>query len=324
MQPFEYIQPKDIKNAATISEKEGNAAILYAGGTDVIGLIKSNIIAPSKVINLKSISGLSEINYIEGVGLKIGALTTVSEIAEHSLIQKKFSVVSEAAKSVASPQIRNVGTISGNICQRPRCWYFREDFDCIRKGGATCYAVGGENKYHCIIGGGPCYIVHPSDIAVALVALNAEFTISSGKNSKQVPANNFFVLPTQDEQHENILKPGEIITEIFIPDLPDNARSSYIKFTERNVWDFAIVSVAAVISKNGNKIKSAEIVFGGVAPKPWRDENLVRSMLGLNISVKSIEISAVQALSLAQPMEKNEYKVFLARNLVKKVLLNLV
>ena len=320
MQTFEYIQPKDIKNATSISEKEGDEAILYAGGTDVLGLIKNNIISPSKVVNLKSISGLNEINYTEGAGLKIGALTTINEIAEHPLIQEKFTVLAEAAKSVASPQLRNVGTIVGNICQRPRCWYFREDFDCIRKGGDLCYAISAENKYHCIIGGGPCYIVHPSDIAVALVALNAEFTITNGKNSKQVPANNFFVLPTKDEQHENILKPGEIITEIFIPDLPDNTKSSYIKFTERDVWDFAIVSVAAVISKNSNKIKFAEIVFGGVAPKPWIDENLTRTLQGMDLSDKSVEAVAANALTNAEPMEKNEYKIYLARNLVKKVL----
>jgi len=323
MQTFEYIQPKDIKNAASISEKEGDAAILFAGGTDVLGLIKNYIIAPSKVINLKSLPGLSEINYIEGTGLKIGALTTVGEIADHALIKDKFTVLSEAAKSVASPQLRNVGTIAGNICQRPRCWYFREDFDCIRKGGDLCYAIGAENKYHCIVGGGPCYIVHPSDIAVALVALKAKITISNGKNSKQVPANEFFVLPVQDEHHENILKPGEIITEIFIPDLHANTRSMYIKFTERSIWDFAIVSVAAVISKSSNKLNSAEIVFGGVAPKPWIDENLTRMLSGMDLSDKSIEAAAAKALSDAEPMDKNEYKIPLARNLVKKILKSL-
>ena len=258
MQTFKYVQPKSLGDAAGLSEKEGDAAILFAGGTDVLGLIKNDIISPSEVINLKSIPGLNNIEYSDGAGLKIGALTTVNEIAEHPVIMEKFVVLSEAAKEVASPQLRNVGTIGGNICQRPRCWYFREEFDCIRKGGDICYAVGGENKYHCVVGGGPCYIVHPSDIAVALVALNAGFTITNGKDIRKVSADKFFVLPEQNSLQENILKPGEILTEIFIPELPSDASSRYIKFTERNVWDFAIVSVAAIVNRSSNKIRTLQ------------------------------------------------------------------
>ena len=323
MQTFKFLQPKSLSDAAGISEKEGDAAVLFAGGTDVLGLIKNDIISPSKVINLKSIPGLDKIDDTNGAGLKIGALTTVSEIAEHPVIMKKFTVLSVAAKEVASPQLRNIGTIGGNICQRPRCWYFREDFDCIRKGGDVCYAIGGENKYHCIVGGGPCYIVHPSDIAVALVALNAEFTITNGNDFRKVPADKFFILPEQNTLQENILKPGEILTEIFIPELPLSASSRYIKFTERNVWDFAIVSVAAIVNKTGNKVSTAQIVFGGVAPKPWIDENLTSMLIGMELSDKSIEAAAANMLMDAEPMEKNDYKIPLARNLVKKVLKDL-
>jgi xanthine dehydrogenase YagS FAD-binding subunit len=321
MQTFKYVQPKSLSDAASLSEKEGDAAVLFAGGTDVLGLMKNDIISPSKVINLKSIPGLDTIEYTDGAGLKIGALTTVNEIAEHPVIMKKFTVLSEAVKEVASPQLRNVGTIGGNICQRPRCWYFREDFDCIRKGGDICYAIGGENKYHCIVGGGPCYIVHPSDIAVALVALNAEFTITNGKDSRKVLADKFFVLSEQNSLQENILKPGEILTEIFIPELPSAASSRYIKFTERNVWDFAIVSVAVNVIKSGNKkINSAKIVFGGVAPIPWIDEDLNSMLIGMELSDESIEAAAANTLMDAEPMGKNDYKIPLARNLVKKVL----
>ncbi|MFC2094018.1 FAD binding domain-containing protein [Bacteroidota bacterium] len=323
MQTFKYVQPKSLSDAAGISEKEGDAAVLFAGGTDVLGLIKNDIIFPSEVINLKSIPGLNNIEYTDGEGLTIGALTTITEIAEHPVIMKKFTVLSEAAKDVASPQLRNVGTIGGNVCQRPRCWYFREEFDCIRKGGDICYAIGGENKYHCVVGGGPCYIVHPSDLAVALVALNAEFTITNGKDLINVSADKFFILPEQNSLRENILKPGEILTEIFIPELSSSQRSSYIKFTERNVWDFAIVSVAVVVNKSGNKINSAKIVFGGVAPIPWIDEDLNSMLNGMELSDKSIEDVAANTLMDAEPMEKNEYKIPLARNLVKKLLKDL-
>jgi len=323
MQTFKYVQPKNLSDAAGISEKEGDAVALFAGGIDVLGLMKNDIISPSKVINLKSIPGLNKIEYTDGVGLKIGALTTVNEIAEHPDIMKKFTVLSESAKEVASPQLRNVGTIGGNICQRPRCWYFREDFDCIKKGGDICYAIGGENKYHCIVGGGPCYSVLPSDIAVALVALNAEFTITNGKDLKKVPADKFFVLPGQNSLQENILKPGEILTEIFVPELASGASSRYIKFTERNVWDFAIVSVAAIVNRSSNKINSANITFGGVAPIPWIDEDLNSMLIGMELSDKSIEAAAANTLMDAEPMEKNGYKIPLARNLVKKVLKDL-
>ena len=323
MQTFKYVQPKNLSDAAGISEKEGDAAVLFAGGTDVLGLIKNDIISPSKVINLKSIPGLDKIEYADGEGLIIGTLTTLNEIAEHPVIMKKFAVLSEAAKEVASPQLRNVGTIGGNICQRPRCWYFREDFDCIRKGGDICNAIGGENKYHCIVGGGPCYSVHSSDIAVALVALNAEFTITNGKEFRKVPANKFFILPGQNTLQENILKPGEILTEIFVPELASGASNRYIKFTERNVWDFAIVSVASVVNKNGNKINSAKIVFGGVAPIPWIDEDLNSMLIGMELSDNSIEAAASTTLMDSEPMEKNEYKIPLARNLVKKILKDL-
>jgi len=323
MQTFKYVQPKNLSDAAGISEKEGDAAVLFAGGTDVLELIKNDIISPSKVINLKSIPGLDKIEPTGRAGLKIGALTTVNEIAEHPVLMKRFTVLSEAAKEVASPQLRNVGTIGGNICQRPRCWYFREDFDCIKKGGDICYAIGGENKYHCIVGGGPCYSVHPSDIAVALVALNAEFTITNGKDSRKVPADKFFILPGQNSLQENILKPGEILTEIFIPELSSSASSRYIKFTERNVWDFAIVSVAAIVNRSSNKINSANIVFGGVAPIPWIDEDLNSMLSGMELSDKSIEAAAGNVLIDAEPMEKNDYKIPLARNLVKKVLKDL-
>ena len=320
MQTFKYVQPKSLSEAATISEKESNSAVLFAGGTDVLGLIKNDIISPSKVINLKLIPGLDKIEYTNGAGLKIGALTTVSEIAEHPEIIRKFTALSEAAKEVASPQLRNVGTIGGNICQRPRCWYFREDFDCIRKGGDTCYAVGGENKYHCVVGGGPCFIVHPSDIAVALVALNAELTITNGKELKKISADNFFVLPGENTLRENILKPGEILTEIFVPETSANTSSRYIKFKERNVWDFAIVSVAADFKKNDIKLNSARIVLGGVAPIPWIDKQLNSMLIGMELSEKSIENAVTNTLTDAEPMEKNEYKIPLARNLVKKVL----
>ncbi len=257
---------------------------------------------------------------MQGKGLKIGALVTITEIAEHQIIRDKFTVLAEAAQEVASPQLRNVGTLGGNICQRPRCWYFRGDFHCLRKGGDDCFAVDGKNKYHCVIGGGPCFIVHPSDTAVALTALNASFTIFSRKKSRTLPIHDFFILPEVNVERENALAPGEILTEIFIPELPGGTKSSYLKMKERATWDFAMASVAAVVRKNGAKISSGTIALGDVAPIPWLEKEISAKLAGLSTDSESIAQLSQQVLADAEPMEENDYKIPLARNLVKRAL----
>ena len=210
---FNYIQPKSLEEAV----KFGETAQLYAGGTDLIGLMKDDIIQSEKVINLKNLKGLDKIEDKGSKGLEIGPLVKIADLIENNIVQEKYPLLVQTAKEIASPQLRNMGTVGGNICQRPRCWYYRGDFDCIRKGGDTCFAVGGENKFHCIIGGGPCFIVHPSDLAVALLALDAKIEITSKDGQKTVPVNDFFILPEEDATKENILKSSEIVTKIIIP-----------------------------------------------------------------------------------------------------------
>jgi xanthine dehydrogenase YagS FAD-binding subunit len=188
----------------------------------------------------------------------------------------------------------------------------------LRKGGDVCYAVDGENKFHCIIGGGPCFIVHPSDTAVALLALNASLTIFSGKKSRQVHMRDFFVLPDKDVTRENILQPGEIVTEIHVPEAVPGMRSGYLKLKERDVWDFATVSVAAVLQTRGNKIKTARVVLGGVAPKPWLEEHVSNQLAGLTINAENLEKVVSGALKDAEPLEQNAYKIPMARNAIKR------
>lgn len=320
---FEYVKPKTFKEAGNILLKESGTAMSYSGGTDLLGLIKDKILKPQKLVDLKSVKGNEGIEFIEGEGLKIGAIIKIAEIAESEIIKSRFPILSEAANEVTSPQIRNMGTLGGNLCQRPRCFYFRENFDCIRKGGNTCYAYDGNNKYHCIIGGGPCYIVHPSDIAVALLALDAKVVIYSKGEMKDVPLSEFFILPDEDYMHENILKSGEIITRVIIPETPPGTKSSYIKIKARGAWDFAIVSVVAVIETNGNIIRKGRIAFGGVAPKPWMDENLNKVLSGMELTDSAIESIAANALMDAEPLSMNNYKVILTRNLIKKLLTDL-
>jgi xanthine dehydrogenase YagS FAD-binding subunit len=321
MNNFEYIQPKTLKEASQALGNDWQTVLPFAGGTDLLGLMKDEIESPNKLVNLKSIANLNNISYVSEKGLTIGALVTINEIAEHPLINEKYSALAQAAKEVASPQLRNVGTIGGNICQRPRCWYFRGDFHCLRKGGDICYAVDGRNKFHCVVGGGPCFIVYPSDTAVALTALDAKVVIFSDKKSRSIPIKNFFILPEVNVERENILKPGEIVTEVQIPDLPANTESSYLKLKERRAWDFAIVSVAAAIQKNGASFTSGSIVLGGVAPVPWFEKEVSAQLAGLNISAKNIEQLSNKALKGAEPLADNAYKVPLAQNMIKKILL---
>ena len=317
---FSYIQPKSIEEAV----KFGDAAQLYAGGTDLIGLMKDDIIQTDKVINLKNLKGLDNIEDKGNKGIEIGPLVKITDLIENKTIQEKCPLLIQTAKEIASPQLRNMGTIGGNICQRPRCWYFRGDFDCIRKGGDTCFAVSGENKYHCIIGGGPCYIVHPSDLAVALLALDVKIEITSKSGQKTVPVNDFFILPENDETKENILKPGEVVTKIIVPKQNDNLKTAYIKFKERASWDFAVVSVAAILETDGNMIKKGKLAFGGVAPRPWMNMDINSKLSGLKTDEASVDAFTSSLFKDAEPMEKNEYKVILARNLVKRIIDRLV
>lgn len=316
---FSYIQPKSIEEAV----KFGDTARLYAGGTDLIGLLKDDIIQTDKVIDLKNLKGLDKIEDKGSKGIEIGPLVKIVELIENKTIQEKYPLLVQTAKEISSPQLRNMGTVGGNICQRPRCWYFRGDFDCIRKGGDTCFAVSGENKYHCIIGGGPCFIVHPSDLAVALLALDAKIEITSKDGRNTLPANDFFILPDEDATKENILKPGEVVTKIIVPQQSKEIKTAYIKLKERASWDFTVVSVAAILETDGKTIKKGKLAFGGIAPRPWMDEEINKKLAGLKTDEASADAFISSLFTEAEPMEKNEYKVILARNLVKRIIVDI-
>jgi xanthine dehydrogenase YagS FAD-binding subunit len=320
MKNFIHVKPQNLKEASQLTGNNWKDVLPYAGGTDLLGLMKDGIENPDKLIDLKALPGMDKITYTPGKGLQIGALVTIAEIAEHELINKKYTVLGQAAKEVASPQLRNQGTIGGNICQRPRCWYFRGDFHCLRKGGDVCYAVEGENKYHCIIGGGPCFIVHPSDTAVALLALDAGVTVFSGKKSQQIPLKEFFVLPGKLVTRENILQPGEIITGILVPDTLAGTRSGYLKLKERGAWDFATVSAAAVLQIQQDIVQTARVALGGVAPIPWLEKQLSSQLKGLTAKSDNLEQIVSIALEDAEPLEQNAYKIPMTHNLIKRLI----
>jgi xanthine dehydrogenase YagS FAD-binding subunit len=329
MRAFEWVNPATIAEAVkSLSNREvasdiDEAPRPIAGGQDLITTMKDYSTRPSRVVNLKSIRGLDRITVDPAGGLNIGALVTLTQLVEHPSIRKSFPGISEAAHSIATPQIRNLGTIGGNLCQRPRCWYFRlEEIVCLKKGGTDCYAASGENKYNAIIAGGPSYIVHPSDLAPMLLALGARVSVTGSAGKRDISLDKFFTLPADGNiRRENVLQNDEIITDIQVPASPLAARSTYLKFKERDSLDFALASVAAALQLSPDKtVKDARIVLGGVAPIPWRVQDAEKYLVGKTISQAILSETAKLALKDAQPLEKNAYKIPLTQTLVRRAL----
>ena len=324
MKSFENIDAKSVKQAVGLLQKfhnEKKSAQIVSGGTELLQLMKDRVATPQYLINLKTIPGL---NYIkeERSGFRIGALTTLTEIEESKIVQEKLLFLSQAAGEAASPQLRNAGTIGGNICQRPFCWYFRSaNFTCLRKGGEICFAVAGDSRYHAILGGGPSFIVHPSDTAPALIALGSRIKIAGPAGEKTIPLEKFFVLLQVDYRRENILQPGEILTEVQIPHPKPGSKGFYHKVRERQAWDHAIVSVSTAVQGKGGICQDAHVVLGGVAPIPWRAAKAEDFLRGKRVDDSTAQKAGEIALEDARPMKDNVYKVALAKSLIQRALL---
>lgn len=314
---FGYTRAKTLDLAVQAARKPGSH--IHAGGTDLLGCLRDNVFDASAIVSISGIKDLAGISKLADGSMRIGALTTLSEVAASVELRRWYTALAEAAASAASPQLRNQGTIGGNICQRPRCWYFRGDFHCLRKGGSVCYAADGENRYHCIFGGEGCYIVHPSDTAPALVALDARLKIAGPRGSRVVPIGDFFVTPGQNISKENVLEQGEILCEILLPK-PDGSRSTYRKVRERGAWDFALASVALRVELEGGRVKSARVVLGGVAPIPWRAPEAERALAGAKPDAESASRAAEAALLKAVPLAQNAYKTDIVRGLLVEAL----
>jgi xanthine dehydrogenase YagS FAD-binding subunit len=285
--------------------------------------MKDYITRPPRLVNLKAIRGLDKITVDTRGGLRIGALVTLSQVEDDPLVRRGYPGLAEAAHSIATPQIRNLGTVGGNLCQRPRCWYFRlEEAKCLKKGGSQCFAATGENKYNAILGGGPSYIVHPSDLAPMLVALGGSVSISGPKGQRSVPLERFFTLPAVGNlRRENILENDELITEVHVPPSKFAAHSTYLKFKERDSLDFAMSAVAAAVAFGANKtVTEARLVLGGVAPAPWRAPKAENSLIGKTLTSEVLANAARLALEGAAPLEHNAYKVPLTQTLVRRAL----
>ena len=327
MKAFEWTNPTTVNEAVKMLTVAAPGDIdeaprPIAGGQDLLTTMKDYTSRPVRVVNLKNIRGLGRIT-LNSRGLTIGALVTLTELEEHAGVRKSFPGLAEAANSIATSQIRNLGTVGGNLCQRPRCWYFRlEEVICLKKGGTECYAASGENKYNAIFGGGPSFIVHPSDLAPMLLALGASVTVVGTAGRRVIPLDKFFTLPSEgDVRRENVLKNEEIITEITVPMSPVAAHSTYLKFKERESLDFALASAAVAVQLGANRtVRDARIVLGGVAPIPWRVPAAEKFVTGKTLTPDVLAETAKIALANAQPLEKNAYKVPLTQTLVRRAL----
>src|ERR1700686_350345 len=329
MKAFEWMSPTSVTEAvsalrsAPAPSDADEAARPIAGGQDLLTTMKDYITRPSRVVNLKGIRGLDKIVADGKGGLRMGALVTLAQLEEHPVVRRGFPGLAEAAHSIATPQIRNLGTVGGNLCQRPRCWYFRlEEAVCLKKGGSECFAATGENKYNAILGGGPSYIVHPSDLAPMLLALGSSVAVVGAEGKRNIPLDKFFTLPSEGNlRRENVLKNDELITEIQVPASKFAAHSTYLKFKERDSLDFAIASVAAAVAMEANKtIGEARLVLGGVAPIPWRVPKAEAALSGKAMNSDVPLTVARIALEGAQPLEKNAYKIPLTQTLVRRAL----
>jgi xanthine dehydrogenase YagS FAD-binding subunit len=317
---FSYIRPKTLKEASKQLAAEG--ARLHAGGTDLLGCLRDHVFEINKMVSISNLKELKGIKKTADGGIRIGALTTITEVAEDPFVHSRYRALAQAAREVASPQLRNQGTIGGNICQKPRCWYYRGDFHCLRKGGEKCFAVAGENQYHCILGGGPCYIVHPSDTAPALVAFGASVRIAGPKGSRAVAVEKFHVLPKVDVLRETVLEPGEIVTEIVLPPA-EGVKSSYRKIRARATWDFALAGLALAIKFNGDVVAGARAVLSGAAPVPWRSREIEHEIIGRRLDESIAEAAAEAALINARPLVQNDYKIRLFRGMIEEEILSL-
>ena len=319
MRPFSYRRATSLTEAATLLADQN--AVPLGGGTDLLVCIEEGIAAPSTLVDLRSIQGGDALSWSTEGALRIGAGARLHDIARDARIRDRFPALADACEVVGSPALRNMGTLGGNLCQRPRCWYLRRGVPCLKNGGTTCHARDGENQYHAILEGGPCYVVHPSDPAVALTALDATVELTTRQAARTLRIAEFFALPRDRMDQETVLLPGEIVSAIVLDAAAAGGRQLYRKLMQRGAWDFALASIAAVRRTDGE----VRLVLGGVAPRPWRaPESVEEDVASGGLDEDSIAALAERALYDAEPLSKNGYKISLAGSLLRDAMRELV
>lgn len=327
MKSFELYDATTVEDAVALLDEHGRTAKIVAGGSDLVGGVMKDWIEgsgmpyPEVLVDVTTIPEMHGINVSDAEGATIGASTTLTDIVDSEQLQGGWPVLTESAESVASIMIRNFGTLGGNINQRPRCWFLRgPHFDCYKKGGDFCFAVTGDNRPHCIIGGELCYIVHPSDTATALLALNGSTTIAGTDGRREVAFDDYFVGPREDVLRENILQHNELMVDVRVPALGPNTKTAWLKLKDRQVYDFALVSVAVVATIEDGVWQDGRIVLGGVAPVPWRATAVEEALQGNDVE-SSIADAAALIRNAARPMSENAYKVPVAIALTERAVM---
>jgi len=329
MKPFEYVKVTSVTQALSLLSKHQEKAAILAGGSDLLGIMKDRLEGPKLKMpqSLIDIKGIKDLNYVreQKGGVKIGATATLADIASSSLVAEKLPLLVQAVNQVGVPQIRNVGTLAGNLCQRPRCWYFRRSVfkDCLRKGGGNCFAADGENQYHAIIGIGGCCMVYPSDLAPALIALNARVEIATPKGNRMVPIEQFYVRPEKNVLRETVLAPQEMVVAVEIPNPAASSKAIFLKVKERQAFDFAVVSVAVNLTLKNNVVTDSRIAFGGIAPFPLRSTKAEAALKNKGVK-ESVPAACKACVDGAQPLSNNGYKVEATKGILEAALTHFV
>jgi xanthine dehydrogenase YagS FAD-binding subunit len=319
VKPFAYVNPSSEKDAVAALTPQHEQSMPLGGGQDLLARMKDYITQPERIVNVK--------NALESTvkplhdGLQIGAAMKVADVAEHPDILRMYPAIAQAAIEVGTPQIRNQATVGGNLNQRPRCWYFRnEEFVCFKKGGDQCFAIMGENQFHAILGGGPSFIVHPSSLAVPMVAYGATFRIVGAKGERTVPAAEYFTLPRDNVRTENVLEPNELLTHAILP-APGNVKSGHYEVRYKASHDWPIAFATVLLTMDGQTVRGARVVIGAVAPIPWRSPEAEKAVQGKAITEQTAAAAAEAALKDAQPLKENAYKIQVAKTAVQRAIL---
>jgi xanthine dehydrogenase YagS FAD-binding subunit len=322
MRAFEYASPTTKEQAVALLGSQWGETEVLAGGMDLLSLMKDYLTEPKRVVNIKGIKELEGIRYAASTGLRLGALVTLEELLENDAVKKQYPALLQAASGVTSPQIRNLGTVGGDLCQRPRCWYYRNGLGVLAlDASGKSLVVDGENKYHAILGnGGPAYFVNPSSLAPALVALGAKIRIFGSKGARDVTAAQFFVTPKSNSEREYVLRPNEIVTEIVVPP-SGGARSATYEVRQKEALDWPLAAASVSLKMSGKKITSAKIVLGHVAPVPWPAPDAEKLLAGKTVSEQVAAEAGTAAVTGAKRLSQNGYKIQLARVAVKRAIL---
>jgi len=326
MRAFEYTNPKQKQQVVDLLGKQWSDAEILAGGSDLLGLMKDDIVHPKRLVNVKGIAELHGISFSEQRGLRVGALTTLAEISEDAQIKRRYPMLAHAAEEAASPQIRNVATIGGNMCQRPRCWWFRNGFGLLAAGpNGKSLVLDGDNRHHAILGNdGPAYFVSPSTIAPVLIAYEARIRLLGPKGAREIPLEKFFVIPKTGEQREHDLAPNEMVTDLLVSAPKAGAKVSHYEVRQKEAFDWPYATASVVLDMEGDTVKSARVVMSHVAPIPWVSNEASQALAGKTISQETADAAGAAAVANAKSLGRNKHKIKLARVAVRRAILQAV